>query len=116
MTGLMCAANVKLRTEIGECLLNLVAGHLGEPLAVAPLPGPQPRTSAFEDSKSVSWREISMLEANGAVEPRRRALMGRQTRGMRTFKRKQERINEIWLQTEFLSRRGGSKAPGHRMG
>jgi hypothetical protein len=55
-------------------------------------------------------------EANRTVERRGCALIGSQTGGMRNFNEKWERINEKEWQTEFLSRRGGSKETGHRMG
>jgi hypothetical protein len=85
MTVLTCAANANFRMEIGECLLNLVAEHQGGPLAVAPLLGRRPSISGFEDSKSVSWQEILTFEANGAVELRARALIGRRTREMKNL-------------------------------
>jgi hypothetical protein len=78
MTGLTCTPNVKLRMEIGECLLNFVAGHWDhrEPRAVAPSLRCRSRIRGFEDLKGVPWREMSTFEADGAVERRGRHSIG----------------------------------------
>jgi hypothetical protein len=102
MRRLTSAANAKLRTAAGECLLNRVAGHCGKSLAAASLLECRSRTIVFEDSKGGSLQEMLTFGVDGAVESRERALIWRRTREMRSFDEKWEKINEIWSQTEFL--------------